>query len=153
MGNPQPSPVSTTGEGSTTSPEGRKPRRQRGVVVETGVTKVCRVCLTAKDLGHFYFRNDSKKYRRECRECMVHQHRTYKFGIAREQWDAMYAKNKGRCWICHAKPKQALAVDHCHKSGKVRGLLCSNCNTGLGLFRDNQNLLTRAIQYLREDIV
>lgn len=40
-------------------------------------------------------------------------------------------------------------LDHCHITGKIRGFLCSNCNTGLGLFKDNINLLESAIKYLR----
>lgn len=48
----------------------------------------------------------------------------------------------GKSWI------QRLAVDHCHKSGKVRGLLCSGCNGGLGLLRDDVEILKKAIQYL-----
>ena len=55
------------------------------------------------------------------------------------------------CKICE-KPEyefsKSLSVDHCHKTGKVRGLLCSSCNKGLGLFSDDELLFNSAIDYL-----
>lgn len=48
-----------------------------------------------------------------------------------------------------SKHKLKLVVDHCHSSGKVRGLLCHNCNRALGLFQDSMSSLTRAIEYLK----
>jgi hypothetical protein len=55
-----------------------------------------------------------------------------------------------KCKICKMKADlhNELCVDHCHKTGKVRGLLCRQCNTGLGNFRDNTELLKSAIKYL-----
>lgn len=47
--------------------------------------------------------------------------------------------------------KRRLFVDHCHKTNKIRGLLCINCNNGLGAFKDNVFSLNRAIQYLKEN--
>jgi hypothetical protein len=44
-----------------------------------------------------------------------------------------------------------LAIDHCHKTGKIRGLLCKNCNQGLGQFKDNIDLLLSAAKYLYEN--
>lgn len=56
---------------------------------------------------------------------------------------------EGKCRICNAVPyNDILCVDHDHETGEVRGLLCSQCNTGLGMFRDNPELLTRARKYL-----
>jgi hypothetical protein len=79
------------------------------------------------------------------------------FGISHEQYDAMLVKQGGVCAICRnpepaldsrtGKPR-GLAVDHTHKDGGVRGLLCSLCNRGLGMFRDDATLLSRAIQYV-----
>ena len=71
------------------------------------------------------------------------------FGITEEQYYCMLTEQEQRCAICRGKDKRALAVDHCHTTGKIRGLLCSKCNTGLGLFRDNPCLLEQAVDYLR----
>lgn len=55
------------------------------------------------------------------------------------------------CAICGAEPStRALAIDHCHDSGKIRGLLCTRCNIGLGYFKDSIENLTKAIEYLEE---
>ena len=59
----------------------------------------------------------------------------------------------GRCAICgkhQNKFKKALSVDHCHKKGIIRGLLCNSCNLGLGKFYDNCELLNNAIYYLKK---
>jgi hypothetical protein len=79
------------------------------------------------------------------------------FGLTLEEYEARLVAQNGVCAVCQqperavhkstAAPKN-LAVDHCHLTGSVRGLLCSACNTALGLFKDNTNLLRAAIQYL-----
>ena len=64
----------------------------------------------------------------------------------------MLAAQGGCCAICGTSDtgkRKAFAVDHNHDTGKIRGLLCSNCNTGIGNLRDNVELLERAIDYLR----
>lgn len=73
------------------------------------------------------------------------------FGITIEQYDAMLKEQNGVCAICGNKCKSGrrLAVDHCHKTGLNRGLLCANCNRGLGLFSDSTKLLIAAIKYLQ----
>ena len=67
----------------------------------------------------------------------------------------MYDKYEGKCHICRQRgfkidknQKLDLAVDHCHKTGKVRGMLCHNCNRGLGLFQDSMVNLKSAYKYL-----
>lgn len=70
------------------------------------------------------------------------------YGLTPEQYDEMYSKNEGKCYICLEKKDYYLHVDHDHKTGKVRGLLCHGCNNALGLFKDNKDSLLRAIEYL-----
>lgn len=71
-----------------------------------------------------------------------------KYGLTVEQHTQMLRRQRGRCAICRRKPKRRLQVDHCHTSGKVRGLLCSYCNRSLGAFERNENWLTSALKYL-----
>lgn len=74
------------------------------------------------------------------------------YGITLDQYNAMLDEQDHKCAICGNEDEvegRKLAIDHCHTTGKVRGLLCGKCNRGLGLFYDNQDLLNNAIQYLK----
>lgn len=73
-----------------------------------------------------------------------------KFGITKNIFDNLCSNQKGCCAICEcpANSEKSLAIDHNHETGKVRGLLCAKCNVGLGMFKDNKNLLANAINYL-----
>lgn len=68
------------------------------------------------------------------------------YGITLAQFSAMYAAQDGLCAIC--RELEAVHVDHCHATGKVRGLLCSCCNTGIGQLKECRNILLNAINYL-----
>ena len=70
-----------------------------------------------------------------------------RYGLDAEAYDAMVKDQAGCCKICGCTLSTP-HVDHCHKTGKVRGLLCTNCNTGLGQFKDNPKFLEAAIDYL-----
>ena len=72
----------------------------------------------------------------------------YRYGITEETYEKMLKDQDHCCAICKEKPKKHLAVDHCHETGKIRGLLCMNCNKGLGMFKDDENRMNKAIQYL-----
>jgi transcription elongation factor Elf1 len=74
------------------------------------------------------------------------------YGITLKQYELMLDKQKFKCAICGKHDEvegRRLAIDHCHTTGKVRGLLCGKCNRGLGLFYDNEELLQNAIKYLK----
>lgn len=73
------------------------------------------------------------------------------YGISLEEYNILYDEQNGLCAICEREQLgKSLAVDHCHNSGEIRGLLCEDCNRALGMFRDDTNVLYRAIKYLCE---
>lgn len=74
-----------------------------------------------------------------------------KYKITQEEYNALFLKQNGQCAICakyQADERRSLCIDHNHTTGVVRGLLCENCNRGLGLFRDNTESLENAKIYL-----
>ena len=76
----------------------------------------------------------------------------YHYGITLEEKREMIAEQKGLCAICARElVKKLTHVDHCHKTGVIRGILCNNCNTGIGMLKDDPKLLRAAIEYLTED--
>ena len=65
-------------------------------------------------------------------------------------YDYLFEQQGWRCCICNTQAmRQRLSIDHCHKTGKIRGLLCDMCNKGLGMFQDNPAMLEAAITYLK----
>ena len=84
-----------------------------------------------------------------------HRNLLAKYGMTLDDYNRMLAAQNGVCAICHLPPSGNrnsrtihLAVDHCHTSGKIRKLLCSHCNAGVGGFKDDPTLLRAAIAYL-----
>ncbi|HDU5574535.1 TPA: endonuclease VII domain-containing protein [Klebsiella aerogenes] len=79
----------------------------------------------------------------------------HNYGISIEHYEFLLSEQNNSCAICGEKETikfrgklKNLCVDHCHSSGKIRGLLCSSCNRGIGLLKDDPNLLRKAINYL-----
>jgi len=136
--------------------------------------KVCNKCNLVKDLTvGFYKRPCSKDgYENTCIECRRsanakahkqrycpdrrrNQHLQKKYLINDAIYQHMLLMQNFKCAICDSdSPGKAtdkyFAVDHCHKTGSVRGLLCHPCNTALGSFKDNTQSLKRAIDYLEK---
>lgn len=79
-------------------------------------------------------------------------HDLKKYGINLTVYNLLLRKQNGVCAIC-GKPestkKKRLHVDHCHRTSKVRGLLCNNCNTGIGKLGEDVRILEAAIRYIR----
>jgi Recombination endonuclease VII len=73
-----------------------------------------------------------------------------KYGITLEQYQAMLEKQNGVCAVGgeHCKSGRALSVDHDHTTGKLRGLLCGNCNRGIGYLQDDPELIRAALEYI-----
>ena len=132
-------------------------------------TKTCTDCGVEKDINDFYLRGGSyspNSRKSKCKECdkarVKRRHlenpdrtknndlmRTY--GITLEEHTRMFEEQNGVCYLCK-KPGDGrwkkLCVDHDHKTGKVRKLLCRSCNTALGQVGDNVDLLKAMIEYL-----
>jgi len=109
-------------------------------------------------IGEF---KDRAAYMREYRKQNPEIHKNLdlkkSFGINIEDYKQMLKDQEGVCAICHQpeitydskqKKTRSLAVDHCHTTNKVRGLLCAHCNHAIGKFKDNLDLLRNAINYL-----
>ena len=140
--------------------------------------KTCTVCQQEQDYSNYSKLKTSKDgYGYRCKPCdknarlsyrannkerfaEVSRRRMlkYRYGITLEEYYTMLEKQDHCCAICSTTNSGASgsdrqdwswAVDHCHDSGKVRGLLCSSCNRGLGMLGDNAESLERAIRYLQ----
>jgi len=130
-----------------------KPERLRGGLV------VCKCCGQGKASEEFpglvY-----GTYR--CRDCLAVTQRAAqvrRHGRTSEEYQAFLDKQNGQCAICGVREGHRscrgrecrLAIDHDHRTGMVRGLLCNNCNRGLGRFKDSVDLLEAAIRYLKRE--
>ncbi len=91
----------------------------------------------------------SRRYRAAHGEKISEYERQRRYGLSRADYAAMLARQGGRCAICRRKPKRRLETDHCHSTGKVRGLLCNKCNTMLGMGDDDPHRLQAGIAYLK----
>jgi hypothetical protein len=80
-----------------------------------------------------------------------------KYGLTLEQHAEMVKQQSGKCLICDTQPnpmlgnkKKGLHVDHCHETGKIRGLLCHNCNCAIGLLNDDAGNVRRLLEYIEK---
>ena len=93
----------------------------------------------------------NKEWRVANKDYIRVKHLQYNYGITVEDYDRMFKEQNGRCAICHTQQHyQRLAVDHCHKTGKVRGLLCQHCNRSIGLMFDSPLRLRNAADYIEK---
>ena len=141
-------------------------------------TKACTICGQRKLLSDFYKEPKHKDGVHSCcKICFCERTNTYKkqnqgkigkankdlhlrksFGIKLEQYKKMLVEQKGVCAICGKQETRKykskivrLSIDHNHKTGKIRGLLCHNCNMAIGHFEENIKFMLKAIQYLKGD--
>ena len=96
-----------------------------------------------------------QQYREENRRTLSDKERQRRFGITPERYSELLKFQNGTCAICKQPETatrmgkvKALAVDHCHQSGAVRGLLCADCNMGIGKLKEDPLVFQSAIQYL-----
>ena len=124
--------------------------------------KECSTCGETKPLTEFHKGNYKYGRRPNCKVCrskeQLDSKTTYRwrdfrlkknYGIGIEDYEKMYSEQGGRCAICeHLEP--VLAVDHDHRTGKVRQLLCGKCNAGIGMLKDSLDVVLSAAAYLEK---
>lgn len=126
---------------------------------KAGMLECCRC-------NEVFLKNISMRNRSICKECAdenYHSQLLRKYNLTIEDFNRMLAAQNYRCRICkrneeeilserneEKNKKRAFCIDHSHKTNRVRGILCSACNVGLGLFKDNATSLEDAIQYLQD---
>lgn len=122
--------------------------------------KQCGSCKETKKLTEFH-KSARIGLQYNCKQCSNKinmkwkkenpgSHLMSKYGISREKKQEMISKQNDSCAICKEKftSGKYTNVDHCHTTKKIRGILCRNCNTALGSFKDSPKLLQRAIHYI-----
>lgn len=140
--------------------------------------KQCNVCGLVKPLTEYHKRKDAPcGVRSYCKKCHsdkqglyaktnkeAHRVRSYRsqlkknYGLSVKDFNALYEKQHGVCDICGTQVENIfqgiegyrVAVDHCHKTGKVRGLLCNLCNSGIGKLKDDPYIVRNALHYLEK---
>lgn len=114
----------------------------------TGHTSSCKSCRNNKTALWQASRKllDFEKYSRH-RKSLNYKS---KYGITLAEYEQLLEKQHKECAIC--QEVVPLVVDHCHTTGKVRQLLCTTCNTGLGSFKEKPFLLEKAILYIRKHV-
>lgn len=119
----------------------------------------CKVCTRRKNLDWYTSNKEHAKQINNAWRNHNYQHfalvtreRNLKnaYGITHAQYMKQVEQQQGLCKICNKKTDISLAVDHNHITGEVRGLLCFNCNAGLGQFKDNLDNVCSAYNYLLE---
>ena len=140
---------------------------------ETTTSKPCAKCGEVKDFSEFSTKNANRPFpmnlNARCKPCVNEERREKMgkswsansrrehqlkrdYGICLEDYNSMFAYQRGCCAICGTHQNElvkSLHVDHDHSTGEVRALLCGTCNAGLGMYRDDPELLEIAAEYLR----
>jgi len=142
------------------------------------ISKKCSRCKIVKNFSDFHVSNKSKDgLSCMCKTCFVDyiedryqrslirikkirikkstkdSHLKSMYDIDLKEYNRLYDLQEGKCYICNTHQKElsrSLCVDHNHETGDIRGLLCTNCNAGIGLLKDDINILENALKYLQK---
>lgn len=131
----------------------RKKEKHKGT---SGLRNDCKECSTAIHRVYFNENTDEINARRRA---AYHEDKTKAiawnlkryYGITLEFYNQMMRNQNNKCAVCEISQGDSdrrFSVDHCHTTGRIRGLLCTNCNRGLGLLKDDPKLIESAIRYL-----
>jgi hypothetical protein len=123
---------------------------------------ICKICKEEKPLSNFGKHINNNKYNisRVCKTCSIQLNKESKirgYNLSKDEFVKKLKEQNYQCKICKSEIKylspnkekyKSACIDHDHKTGKIRGLLCSNCNRALGLFKDDQSIIKNAYKYL-----
>jgi hypothetical protein len=132
---------------------------------KNGFTSQCKSCRNKQRKNNYwlspeYNREKTAEYRRTLKntdpeKAFLSNRRTklkQAYGISLEEYSEMLCKQEDKCAVCGKEhleePNKRLVVDHCHTSGKIRGLLCNNCNTALGLVKESVQVVEKLKDYI-----
>lgn len=117
--------------------------------LKSGYAASCKTCL--KTIRKKRFDSNPDYFKRRARDLRYQ----LDYGITLDDYEQLLTKQNNQCDICGTDTpvggRENFAIDHDHSTGKIRGLLCNDCNLGLGSFQDNKESLKKAIQYLTND--
>lgn len=130
-------------------------RKKKSSLVQKGLKKCCN-CSKIIEESNFTTNNESiDKYAYRCKNCDrdIYLKRNYQISLV--EFNRLLENQNYSCACCGSQNPFSLSgnnfvVDHCHKTSKIRGLLCNKCNQGLGLFGDNLDGITKAYEYLKQ---
>lgn len=128
----------------------------KGKQFKDGYRNTCKACARLQwknwyQANHQSVRERAKKWCKDNPARKKNQWLIAHYGITLNQYTVLQIEQNNLCVICNEKPIK-LVVDHNHASGEVRGLLCTQCNSGLGMFKDRIENLERAVEYLKNAI-
>lgn len=123
---------------------------------------ICMICKQDLPAGNFYWRASGRIVNQKCKSCykefytgskekkLQRKNRRLKrvYGIDLQQYQTLFNEQFGLCACCRLESKLTLHVDHDHATGKIRGLLCYNCNIAIGYLREDLNRIYKVIDYL-----
>lgn len=105
---------------------------------------VCKQCENKRALDSYYKNHTKNKQKGKDKQLKLN------YGITREEFNILLESQNYKCAICGTTDSGSRDwhVDHCHTTGRVRGLLCHHCNTGIGLLKDDPIIIKNALEYL-----
>lgn len=121
----------------------------------SGLRARCKECsnLRGKEYRLNHIEQELARARRYKKEHPEHvlKNKLNLYKLSEEEYEALQNKQNNKCAICGKSSSKVLVIDHSHKTGKVRGLLCFSCNIMLGHIKDNVSLLEQAISYIKKN--
>lgn len=114
-----------------------------------GLRSECKICQSQNAKNYYIINKKSLKiFSSKEKKSNENQRLNRIYNITMEDYNNMYNNQNGKCLICE-ESFEKLCIDHDHKTGKVRGLLCRNCNGGIGLLKENIHIIKNSLNYLK----